>query len=128
VSGARAGAVAAVIWAGSEPFLRRIFRTDYSDVRLLETVLLPGAPGAVAFAAHVGTGAGLGAGFERLGGRGWRAGVAAFELETLLAWPGIVVAARRRGRLALGIRPLAQTLTTHALFGALVGAWTTKED
>jgi hypothetical protein len=127
VSGAWAGAVAAAVWAGSEPLLRRIFRTDYSDVRLLETTVVPGAPSAVALAAHVGTGAGLGAAFQRLGGRGWRAGVVAFELETILAWPAIVVMARRRGAPDLGVRSLAQALTTHALFGALVGAWTTKE-
>jgi hypothetical protein len=127
VSGARAGALAAALWAGTEPFLRRIFRTEYSDVRLLATTLAPGAPTSVALAAHIGTGAALGAAFERLGGRGWRAGVAAFELETILAWPAIVVVTRRRGRLSVGGRSLVLAMTTHALFGALVGAWIPKE-
>jgi hypothetical protein len=96
MNGAQAGVAAATVWAGSEPILRRIFRTDYSDLRLLATTLLPGAPAAVVLAAHVGTGTAVGAALARLGGPGWRAGAAAFGLETILARPAIVVLARGR--------------------------------
>jgi hypothetical protein len=35
VNGAKAGAIAALVWAAVEPFDRRVLRHDYSDVAVL---------------------------------------------------------------------------------------------
>jgi hypothetical protein len=68
--------------------------------------------------------------FERLGGRGVRTGVAAATLENLALWPAMAVVDRlhpdrRDGTwppLAGDPRTFAFETTTHALFGATLGA------
>jgi hypothetical protein len=130
-SGAAAGAVAAVVWAASEPLARRLCRTSYSDVRLLGRAVTRGRlwP-AAGLALHVANGAVFGTAFERAGLRGWRAGVLAAEIENLVLWPGMAVVDRfhpdrRSGSwpplLANG-RVFAQEAFVHAVFGATLGA------
>jgi hypothetical protein len=131
IRGAVAGAIAAAVWAAAEPALARALRTPYSDVRLLGALVTAGPlwrPAGVAL--HLGNGAVFGAVFERLGGRGWRQGLVAAELENLLLWPGIVVVDRihpdrKSGAwppLAANARVAAYELATHALFGIVLGA------
>ena len=81
-------------------------------------------------AIHLANGAAAGTAFERLGLRGWGAGVAAFEVEHLATWP--LMAAidrwhpdRRSGTwppLLRSGRVFAQEATVHAVFGAVLGA------
>jgi hypothetical protein len=129
--GAFAGAVAATVWAAAEPALGRAFGTPFSDVRLLGRAATRGPLWPVAgFILHVGNGAAFGWAFERLGGRGIRHGVIAAELENLLLWPGMAVVdrfhpERRRAdwpRLLTDARTFGLEATTHALFGATLGA------
>ena len=129
--GAFAGIVAAAAWAAAEPVLQRAFRTPYSDVRLLGAVVTRGPlwrP--VGLALHLGNGAVFGALFERFGGRGWKDGVLAAQIESLGLWPGMAVVDRlhpdrRSGAwppLFLNPRVFAYEVATHALFGAVLGA------
>ena len=129
--GAAAGVVAAAAWAAAEPGLRRLAGTPYSDVRLLGRVATRGRGWPVAgLAIHLANGALFGATFARLGLRGVKAGVLAAEAENLALWPVLLVVDRihpdrRAGnwpRLATSRRVLAYELTTHALFGAALGA------
>ena len=81
-------------------------------------------------AAHVANGAAAGVLFRRLGLRGWRAGVAAAQLENAVLWPGMVVVDRRHPDrrsgawppLLLNPRVFAQEVGAHAIFGAVLGA------
>jgi hypothetical protein len=129
--GALAGALAATLWAAAEPALGRAFGTPFSDVRLLGRAVIRGRLWPVAgVVLHVGNGAAFGWAFERLGGRGVRQGVIAAELENLLLWPGMAVVDRfhpdRRAagwpRLLTNSRIFGLEATTHALFGATLGA------
>ena len=129
--GALAGIGAAAAWAAAEPALQRVFRTPYSDVRLLGAVVTRGPlwrPAGLLL--HLGNGAVFGALFERAGGRGWRQGVLAAQVESLGLWPGMAVVDRlhpdrRSGAwppLFLNGRVFAYEVATHALFGAVLGA------
>lgn len=129
--GAAAGAVAAAAWAAGEPLLRRLARTPYSDVRLLGRLVTRGGAWPVAgVVLHVASGAAFGAGFERLGLRGARAGVVAAQVENAVLWPAMAVVDRvhpdRRDGiwppLARNPRVAAQEVVGHALFGAVLGA------
>ena len=110
--------------------LGAIFRTPYSDVRLLGRVVTRrrGWP-AVGLAVHLANGAVFGAAFARLGLRGTRQGVAAAQLENLLLWPGMLVLDRihpdrRSGAwppLFTDRRVVGYEIAAHALFGALLG-------
>jgi hypothetical protein len=81
-------------------------------------------------ALHVANGAVFGAGFEKLGLEGVRAGVVAAEVENTLAWPAMAIVDRvhpdrRNGTwppLARNPRVAAQELAGHAIFGAVLGA------
>ena len=120
---------AAGAWAAAEPGLRRVFRTPFTDVRLL------GAPVArrrwrlAGTVIHLANGAGAGVAFRRLGLRGWRAGVVAAQLENAALWPLMAVADRlhpdrRSGAwppLRANPRVFAQEVTSHAIFGGLLG-------
>jgi hypothetical protein len=72
----------------------------------------------------------FGIAFWRLGGRGWRAGVVAAELENLALWPGMALVDRfHRDRRSGNWPPLlrngrvfVQEAAVHALFGAVLGA------
>ncbi len=129
--GAVAGALAAALWAAAEPALGGVFGTPFSDVRLLGRSVTRGRlwP-VVGLAVHIGNGAAFGWAFERLGGRGVKQGVIAAELENLLLWPAMAIVdrvhpERRRGdwpKLVTDPRTFGLEVTTHALFGATLGA------
>jgi hypothetical protein len=130
--------VAAAAWAAAEPTAARLARppASYSDVRLLGRVLTrDGAAWRVAgLGAHVLNGAIFGAVFAGLGGRGWKQGLAAAELENVALWPGMALMDRvhpdRRSGvwppLATNHRVFAYEATVHALFGVVLGALVTK--
>lgn len=129
--GALAGIAAAAAWAAAEPALGRLFRTPYSDVRLLGGVVTRGPlwrP--VGFALHLGNGAVFGAAFERLGGRGWRQGLVAAQVESAGLWPGMALVDRFHPDRKSGAWPpllgngriFAYEVATHAVFGAVLGA------
>jgi hypothetical protein len=137
VQGVRAGVLAAAVWAMSEPFLGRAFAIPYSDVRLLGRVITRGRRWPIAgLALHLANGAAFGAAFERLGLNGTREGIAAAEAENLLLWPAMILVDRfhpdRRDGLwpplAGNWRVIAYEATTHALFGAVVGAGVSRAE
>jgi hypothetical protein len=125
--GALAGIVAAAVWAGAEPLLGRLFRTPYSDRRLLAG--LTGRSPAAALAFHLGNGAMFGACFERLGGRGPLEGALVAQVENVAFWPAMAVVDRihpdrRSGAwppLLRNGRVFAYEVAAHALFGAVLG-------
>ena len=130
VRGAVAGAVAAAVWVAAEPLGQRVFRTPYSDVRLLGALLTAGGPWRrVGIVAHLANGAFFGATFGRMGGGGWRQGLVAAELENLVLWPTMALADRihsdrRSGSwppLVSSPRVFAYEATMHALFGVVLG-------
>lgn len=127
--GAAAGVVAGAAWIAAEPVARRIFRTPFSDIRALGRPVSSRHWRAAGTAIHLANGAAAGATFERLGLRGWKAGVAVFELEHLATWPLMAAVERwhpdcRSGhwppRLRTG-RIFAQEAVVHAVFGAVLG-------
>jgi hypothetical protein len=131
VRGAAAGAAAAVAWSASEPVLRRLTGTTYSNARLLGRFATRGPAWPVAgLALHVANGAVFGVAFERLGLQGVKAGVVAAEVENTLAWPAMAIVDRihpdrRDGtwpRLVRSPRVAAQEIVGHAIFGAVLGA------
>jgi hypothetical protein len=125
--GALAGIVAAAVWASAEPLLGRLFRTPYSDHRLLAG--LTGRSPAAALALHLGNGAIFGAFFERLGGRGPLQGALAAQIENIALWPAMAVVDhvhpdRRSGAwppLLRNGKVFAYEVAAHALFGAVLG-------
>ena len=127
---ALAGVTAAAAWAAAEPALQRIFGTPYSDVRLLGAPLSRRRWRLAGTAIHLANGAAAGVAFHRLGLRGWKAGVAAAQLESAALWPGMAVVDRlhpdrRSGAwppLLLNPRVFGQEVAAHALFGAVLGA------
>jgi len=130
VRGAVAGAVAAAVWVAAEPLGQRIFRTPYSDVRLLGALLNARAPWRrVGIAAHLVNGALFGALFRRMGGAGWRQGLVVAEVENLVLWPAMALIDRihpdrRSGSwppLVSNPRVFAYEATMHALFGVVLG-------
>jgi hypothetical protein len=122
-----AGALAAAVWAAAEPSLGRVFRTSYSDVKLLAGLTRVSPP--AAHVLHLVNGAVCGAAFERLGWRGPLRGALAAQAENLLLWPGMAVVQRahpacRSGEwppLLTNARVFAYEATVHALFGAVLG-------
>jgi hypothetical protein len=134
VRGAVAGMVAAAAWAGAEPLLQRVFRTPYSDVRLLGRAVTRGrAWPAVGTAMHVVNGAVFGLAWEQLGGGSWKRGVVAAQVENLAFWPGMALVDRyhpdrRAGELPPLLwnkRVFGYEVATHALFGVLLGLLST---
>ena len=122
-----AGALAAAVWAAAEPPLGRVFRTSYSDMKLLAGLTRVSQPAALVL--HLVNGAVFGAAFERLGWRGPLRGALAAQAENLLLWPGMAVVQRahpacRSGEwppLLTSARVFAYEATVHALFGAVLG-------
>lgn len=121
---------AAAAWAAAEPLARRAFGTPYSDVRLLgAAVTRRSAWPLVGAALHLANGAVFGALFVSLGGRGIRQAVLAAQAENLAVWPAMALVdryhpLRRSGEwppLFRNGRVLAQEVTVHALFGAVLG-------
>jgi hypothetical protein len=124
---------AAAVWAAAEPLAARVFRppAGYSDVRMLGGLVTRGSRWrAVGFGAHVANGAIFGAVFARAGGRGWRQGVAAAQVENVLLWPGMAVVDRLHPDRHDGAWPPLFTnprvfgyeAAVHALFGVVLGA------
>jgi hypothetical protein len=130
IRGALAGAAAAAVWAAAEPPARRLFGTEYGDVRLIGRFFTRGRLAVpLGLAVHVANGAVFGALFERLGGRGPAQAVLVAQAENALLWPGLAVVDRvhpdrRSGRLPpllVNGRVFAQEVATHALFGVVLG-------
>ena len=128
--GAAAGLIAAATWAATEPVLRRVFRTPYSDVRLLgRLVTRSRAWPAAGVALHVANGAAFGAIFERARLKGLKAGIASAELENLALWPALAVVDRFHPDRRTGYWPplvrspriAAYEIVVHALFGTVLG-------
>jgi hypothetical protein len=127
--GARAGIVAAAAWIAVEPVARRVFGTPFSDVRALGRPLSRRHWRAAGTAIHLANGAAAGIAFERLGLRGWKAGVATFQAEHLATWPLMVVVDRWHPDRRCGAWPplrrngrvFAQEAAVHAVFGAVLG-------
>jgi hypothetical protein len=131
--GALAGIAAAAAWALAEPAAARAFRTPagYSDLRLLGALLTRDGERwrSVGLAAHVANGAVFGALFTAAGGRGWKLGFAAAQMENLVLWPGMAVVDRlhpdrRSGAwppLLTNGRVFAYEAAVHALFGVVLG-------
>src|SRR5918995_3519723 len=134
MGGVFAGAVAAAVWALAEPGACRLFRIQYSDVRLLGAAVTNGPHWKGAgWGLHLLNGAAFGAVFTRLGGHGVARGVAAAQVENLVLWaPGMVVVDRlhpdrRSGQwppLLRNRRVFAYEVAVHALFGVVLGALT----
>lgn len=128
--GAVAGAAGAVVWGAAEPLLKRVFRTPYSDVRLLGAVVTRGrAWPLVGLGIHLGNGAVFGLLWARLGRGGWKGAVAAAQLENLALWPGMALVDRYHPDRRSGVMPpllwnprvFAQEVATHAIFGVVLG-------
>jgi hypothetical protein len=121
---------AAAVWAAAEPALRHVFATPYTDVRLIGRPLSQRRWRLAGTAVHLANGAAAGVLFRRLGLRGWKAGVAAAQIENAALWPGMAVVDRfhpdrRKGAwppLLRNPRVFGQEVAAHALFGALLGA------
>lgn len=130
VRGAVAGVAATAVWVAAEPIGQRAFRTRYSDVRLLGALLTTRTGWRpIGIALHLANGAIFGSAFARMGGRGWRHGLLAAELENLLLWPAMAVMDRIHPDRRRGVWPplvtspqiFAYEVTMHALFGVVLG-------
>jgi hypothetical protein len=131
--GVLAGVTAAAAWAAAEPLAAKAFRppAGYSDVRMLGGLLTRGSGWrAAGLGAHLVNGALFGAAFALAGGRGWRQGLAAAQIENVLLWPGMAAVDRlhpdrRSGRwppLLTNPRVFGYEVAVHALFGVVLGA------
>jgi hypothetical protein len=126
---------AAAIWAAAEPALQRLFRTPYSDVRLLGAPLSRRHWWLVGATLHLINGAAAGVAFRRLGLRGPKAAIVATQLESAALWPSMAVVDRfhpdrRSGAwppLLLNPRVFGQEVAAHAIFGAVLGAFLRDE-
>ena len=116
---------------------RRLLRTPYSDVRLLGGAVTSGRFWwLVGLALHLANGAVFGAAFERLGGRGWKQGVLAAQLENVGLWPAMALVDRLHPDRKSGAWPpllrngrvFAYEVAVHALFGAVLGALLAEPD
>lgn len=125
-AGALAGAGAATVWTVSEPLLRQVFGTPYSDVRLAGRLLTRGPLWPVAGAvAHATLGAGLGSVLVASGLTTPLGAVLGSQVENLATWPGMALMDRyhpdrRDGhwpRLLTNKRAFAQSVAARSLFG-----------
>jgi hypothetical protein len=130
VRGALVGALAAATWQAADPLFKKLAGSPYSDAELIGPFITTGRYEWVAnLATHSAAGASFGYLFERVGGRGVRAGVAAALLENTLLWPGLGVVEhfhpkRRSGawpRLVTSPRAFVSATAGHAFFGVLLG-------
>jgi len=131
---AAAGAAAALVWAALEPFDRRVFRCDYSDVALLgKAVTRSRAWPAVGLALHALNGGVFGVAFDvlrsRTEARTRPLALAAALSEHVVLYPlGWFVDRYHPARGERGIPPLlrnprafAQATVRHAVFGIVLG-------
>ena len=111
VRAALAGAVAATVWGLQEPLDQRVFRCDYSDVRLVR-----------GFAVHAANGAIFGLAFDAIRRRTSveqrRLALALALAEHAALWPLMTFVDRD---LARSPRAFAQGAYRHALFGFILG-------
>jgi len=130
MKGALTGALAAAAWQACDPVFKRAFGTPYSDAELLGPLITRGRYEWLAnLVTHSAGGATFGYLFERLGGRGVKAGVAAALAENTVLWPGVAVfdqihPKRRDGTwppLATSPRAFGSACAGHAFFGLLLG-------
>ncbi|HZR94489.1 MAG TPA: hypothetical protein VFA56_02270 [Gaiellaceae bacterium] len=128
-----AGALAAGLWQASDPILKRTFDTPYSDAQLLGPFITRGRYEWLAdLGTHCAGGALFGHLFERFGGRGVKAGVAAALVENTLLWPGLAVFDRIHPKRRDGTWPplvtspnaFACATAGHAFFGVVLGVLT----
>jgi hypothetical protein len=128
--GALAGAVAAGIWNGYDPLLKRTFGTPYADSEVLGPFITTGRYEWLAnLVTHMAGGAAFGYVFERLGGRGVRVGMAAAVAENALLWPVIgllePIHPKRKSEewppLLTNGRAFTSATVGHAIFGVLLG-------
>lgn len=131
MNGAKAGAIAALVWAAAEQLDKRLLRHDYSDVAVLGKGVTRSRAWPVAgLLLHAGNGAAFGVAYDRLRGRGVSATAMALAEHTLLFPLGAIVDRMHPARGARGIAPLwskrafVQATFRHALFGALLGRLT----
>jgi hypothetical protein len=128
MNSARAGAIAALVWAAEEPFDRLVLRHDYSDVAVLGKALTRSRAWPLAgLALHAANGAVFGVAYERVRKRGTSALAMALVEHTILFPLGAIVDRRHPARGTKGLAPLwskrafAQATFRHLLFGALLG-------
>jgi hypothetical protein len=131
VKPAAAGALAALVWAAVEPFDRRVFANDYSDVAMLGKLVTRSRAWPIAgLAIHAANGAVFGAAHDQLRRR-LTPPPSALQLalaEHVLLYPLTYLVDRkhpRRGERgvapAFTLRGFAQETMRHALFGAVLG-------
>ena len=127
------GVAAAAVWAAAEPVLRRVTRTDYSDVRLIGDAL-PGDSQLPGVALHCLNGGMFGAAFSALGLSGVRQGVLVAELEGAGLWPLTILVDRYHPTVRSGEwapvsrdpRAFGHSALGHLVFGATLGALTSR--
>ena len=133
--GAASGAAAAAVWLASEPALKRLTGLDYSEVRLLGRLVAPNGPWKpIGTVMHLANGALFGTAFAALGGRGWKQGLVAAQVESAVLWPGMAIVDRihedrRNGdwpRLLTDGRVFAHEAAGHAVFGVVLGLLTSQ--
>jgi hypothetical protein len=128
VNGAKAGAIAALVWAAVEPLDRRVLRHDYSDVAVLgKAVTRSRAWPLAGLALHAANGAVFGLAYERARRRGISAPAMALTEHTVLFPLGAIVDHHHPARGTKGLAPMwskrafAQATWRHLVFGALLG-------
>jgi hypothetical protein len=130
VRGAVAGALAAALWNGYDPVLKRVFRTPYADSEVLGPFITTDRwEWAANLVTHMGGGAAFGFLFDRFGGRTPRQGVLAAVVENTVLWPAVAVIERVHPKRKSGEWPpllfdshaFAAATAGHAIFGALLG-------
>ena len=128
MDGAKAGAIAALVWAAVEPFDRRALRHDYSDVAVLGKAFTRSRAWPLAgLALHAANGAAFGIAYERVRRRGISATTMALAEHTALFPLGAIVDRYHPARGTKGLAPMwskrafAQATFRHMLFGAVLG-------
>jgi hypothetical protein len=127
MNAAKAGAIAALVWAAVEPLDRRILRHDYSDVAVLgKAVTRSRAWPLAGLAIHAANGAAFGVAYAQVRRRGTSAVSLARAEHTVLFPLGAIVDRRHPARGTPGLallskRAFAQATFRHLLFGALLG-------
>lgn len=126
---AAAGAAGTLVWAALEPFDKRLFRHDYSDVAVLGKFVTRGRAWPVAgLAMHVANGAAFGVAYAEVRRRKHVSALQLALAEHTLLFPlGYIVdrAHPARGEPGLarlfGLRALGQATLRHAVFGLVLG-------
>lgn len=117
IRAAAAGALAATVWGVLEPFDRRVFGCDYSDVELVGL-----GSRRLGFVVHAANGALFGLAFDtvrrRIAVEPRRLALGLALAEHVALWPVLLVLDRS---VATSPRALAQGTYRHALFGLLLG-------